>query len=258
MIPKVIHYCWFGRNPLPELTIECIESWKKYCSDFEIKLWNEDNFNFEENQFAREAYQEKKWAFVSDYVRLKILYEEGGIYMDTDVKVLKPLESLLQHNAFSGFENNQFISTAIMGSERKNPWIGYLLSYYEEKSFYKTDGSLNNETNVKIITRMTRERYPVCLDNSYQEFPDFVLYPKDYFCPLDNRTGKLTITDNSYTIHLFDGSWLGGLEKESMERAKVLNRTFGTFIGNALNSIIYNYKKNGIMGVLKKIKGRGL
>ena len=103
-IPKKIHYCWFGRNPLPESAKKCIESWKKYCPEYEIIEWNEDNFDLTENRYAREAYEQKKWAFVSDYARLKIVYEQGGIYMDVDVELIKPLDELTELDGYMGFE----------------------------------------------------------------------------------------------------------------------------------------------------------
>ena len=119
MIPKKIHYCWFGKNPLPEQTKQYIETWKKYCHDYEIIEWNEDNFDINQNQYCKEAYEAKKWAFVSDYVRLKVLYDNGGIYMDTDIEVIKPLDDLLQYNWFAGFEAEDRIQTGVIGAERK-------------------------------------------------------------------------------------------------------------------------------------------
>ena len=120
MIPKKIHYCWIGGNPLPELAIKCIESWKKYCPDYEIIEWNEKNYDFRKNQFMREAYDEKKWGFVPDYARLDIIYEHGGIYLDTDVEIIKPLDSLLKEQGFAGMEQPGIVALGLgFGAEPK-------------------------------------------------------------------------------------------------------------------------------------------
>ena len=141
MIPKIIHYVWFGKNSYPELTKRCIESWKKYCPDYELKLWNEENFDLSDCQFAREAYEEGKYAFVADYVRLRVLYEYGGIYLDTDVEITKKLDEFLSRHAFLGFEDEKNISTGIMGCQKHNLLFGELVDYYNNRSFKKEDGT---------------------------------------------------------------------------------------------------------------------
>ena len=208
MIPKVIHYCWFGRGKMPELALKCIESWKKYLPDYEIKDWNEDNFDLDMFPYVREAYDNRKFAFVTDVVRLYALYHEGGIYMDTDVEVLKSLDPFLHHHAFSGFENDRNIPTGIMASEKGGRWAKDNLDYYKGKHFLKEDGSLDLTTNVTTITNYM---LPLGLrqDNTYQDFPNLItFYPKDYFCPKDSVTKKVNKTNNTVTIHHFDGSWL--------------------------------------------------
>ena len=130
MIPKIIHYCWFGGNPLSDLAQKCIDSWKKYCPDYEIKEWNESNFDLNSCDYVREAYQAKKWAFVTDYVRLYAMVTEGGIYMDTDVEVIRPLDSFLSNRAFSGFEDETNIPTGIMACEKGFPLFEELLEEY--------------------------------------------------------------------------------------------------------------------------------
>lgn len=208
MIPKVIHYCWFGRGKLPDLAKKCIESWKKYCPDYEIKEWNEDNFDLDKYPYVREAYDKRKFAFVTDVVRLYALYHEGGIYMDTDVEVLKPLDRFLAHHAFSGFEDEQFVPTGIMASEKGGKWAKDNLDYYNGKHFLKEDGSVDLTTNVVTITNYM---LPLGLkqDNTYQDFPGLItFYPKDYFCPKSYKDGQIYLTDNTYTIHHFAGSWV--------------------------------------------------
>ena len=148
MIPKIIHYIWVGGKPLTPLAEKCIQSWKKNCPDYEIKRWDESTFDINQNQYCKEAYESKKWAFVSDYIRLKVLFEYGGIYMDTDVEVIKPLDEFLVHPAFSGFENNTQIPTGIMAAEKNNKWIENLLNDYNHRHFIKEDGSFDYTTNV--------------------------------------------------------------------------------------------------------------
>lgn len=208
MIPKIIHYCWFGGKPLPDEVKRYIASWRKHCPDYEIKEWNERNFDCNANQYVKEAYEAKKWAFVTDYVRLYALYHEGGIYMDTDVELLKNLDPYLGHAAFSGFENDTFIPTAIMGSVKHGVWMEYLLSYYDNRHFINPDGSFDQTTNVLTITSMTQEKYQIRLDNTYQEIEGVAaLYPKEYFCPKSYETGEIMRTDNTVCIHHFRASW---------------------------------------------------
>ena len=208
MIPKIIHYCWFGGNPLPELAVKCIESWKKYCPDYEIKEWNESNFDLNMFPYAKEAYENRKFAFVTDVVRLYALYTEGGIYMDTDVEVLKPLDEYLKHNAFSGFEDEKLVPTGIMASEKGGIWAKENLEYYNDRHFVKEDGSFDMTTNVNTITNYMLSKGLV-QNNTYQDFPNLItMYPKDYFCPKSYKDGKIYLTSNTTTIHHFAGSWL--------------------------------------------------
>ena len=213
MIPKTIHYCWFGGNPLPEIAQKCIASWKLFCPDYEIIEWNESNFDINECEYVKEAYEAKKWAFVTDYVRLKVLYEFGGIYMDTDVEVIKPIDSLLQYEAVSGFESETQIPTGLIASEKSNKMIGELLDEYSDIHFRKPDGELDLTTNVVRITK-TCYKYGFMPNNSLQTVNGFTFLPKDFLCPKDLETGVITTTENTLAIHHFDGSWLSETEKE--------------------------------------------
>lgn len=206
MIPKVIHYCWFGRAPLPSLASKCINSWKKYLSDYELRLWNEDNFNIYQVPYVKEAYDARKYAFITDYVRLFVLYHHGGIYMDTDVEVLKSLDDLLHLPGFSGFESDTEVPTGIMACEKNNEWAKEQLDYYNLKHFIKADGTTDLTSNVQIISA-SMEANGFNLHNSYQVYKNCMhIYPKDYFCP-KSRTGIITITPNTYCIHHFAASW---------------------------------------------------
>ncbi len=207
MIPKIVHYCWFGGKTIPTEAQKNIDSCKHYNPSYEIKIWTEDNFDLSENAYVQEAYQSKKWAFITDYVRLKVLFEEGGIYMDTDVEVLKPLDSLLNNKAFSGFESNSTIPTGTMGAEANNPWIRKLLEYYNGRHFFKDDGKFDLTTNVETITRITKANYDIKLNNTFQDLGDVTFYPFDYLCAKNSETGRVMISNNTYTIHHFSGSW---------------------------------------------------
>ena len=206
MIPKKIHYCWYGGKPLPELALKCIESWKKYCPDYEIIRWDESNTDLNANSYIHEAFECRKWAFITDFVRLKALYEQGGIYMDTDVQVISSLDGFLENKGFSGFENEHQVPTGIMASEAGNKFIGHLLEFYKDAHFIKADGKPDTTTNVDIITRMAVAK-GLKLDNTLQTVDDFTFYPKDFFCPKDSRTLKTHLTSNTATIHHFAGSW---------------------------------------------------
>lgn len=207
MIPKIIHYCWFGRGEMPELAKMCIASWKKFLPEYKIKEWNEDNFDLDTYPYVREAYDNKKFAFVSDVARLYALFKEGGIYMDTDVEVLKSFDSFLHHVAFSGYETAKMISTGIMASEKGGRWVKDNLDYYLDKHFVKENGHFNIITNVITITNNMKS-LGLKQDNTYQEFPGLItIYPKDFFSPKSQDDGKIYLTENTVTIHHYAQSW---------------------------------------------------
>lgn len=245
MIPKKIHYCWFGKNPLPELAQECIASWKKYCPDYEIIEWNESNFDINCCDYVREAYGAKKWAFISDVARLYALVKCGGIYMDTDVEVIKPLDDLLDYEAFSGFETKTQIPTGIMSCRESHPLFYELLHDYDNVHFIRPDGSYDLTTNVVRITNICL-KYGLKLDDTFQTVSDFTLFPHDYFCPKSVDTGIVTITDNTYTIHHFDGSWLSDESKYEL----LLKRKYCKFLPKKMAG--YTAKFNAV------VKYRGL
>lgn len=239
MIPKIIHYCWFGGKELPELALHCIDSWKQFCPDYEIMRWDETNTDLNENTYIREAYENGKWAFVSDYIRLKALYEIGGIYMDTDVEIIKPLDEYLSERAFSGFENTKQIPTGIMASENNQPFFQKLLSYYEGRHFINPDGSLDMTTNVQIITTIALENGFIP-NNRKQTICGMTFYPRDYFCPKDHSTGIISATENTVCIHHFDGSWHTDSEKKLIET----ERKFVRALGDKAGSFVFKFYKN--------------
>ena len=243
-IPKIIHYCWFGGKELPELAKFCIASWEKYLPDYKIMRWDESNFDLNSNDYVREAYENKKWAFITDYVRLYALKNYGGVYMDTDVEVLKDITSFLDLKAFSGFDNEKQIPTGIMASEKDGRWVNELLKDYDNKHFVNPDGSFDMTTNVVLITNTTKRLYPFVEKNSYQDFGDVVFFPKDYFCPKNHEDGKVYLTDNSYTIHHFNGSWLDDKTKKKRKIYQFITRLFGTKFSGFIKRIYRIFYKN--------------
>ena len=192
---------------MPELALKCIESWRVNLPDYELKEWNENSFDINSNFYVKEAYESRKFAFVTDYVRLYALYTEGGIYMDTDVEVLKNLDSFLDLPAFSGFEDNVHIPTGIMAAEKGSVWAGWQLKYYDDRHFLLPDGTLDLTTNVEIIGRLMGEKGFILRNGLYNFQNIITIFPRDYFCPKSHTTGKIELTQNTYTIHHFAGSW---------------------------------------------------
>ena len=151
-IPKIIHYVWLGDKKKPELFYRCLESWKKYCPDYEIKEWNEKNFDFSQSRFAKEAYSQKKWGFVPDYIRAKVLYDYGGIYLDTDVELTKSFDNLLNNEFLISFENNVYLETAVLASRPKHPFLKKMCDFYINHPFIKGNGKIDYTPSTPIWT----------------------------------------------------------------------------------------------------------
>lgn len=211
MIPKIIHYCWFGGNPLPKLAKKCIKSWKKYCPDYEIICWDESNFDISKCPlYVRQAYDAKKWAFVSDYVRLKLVYEYGGIYMDTDVELFKPLDSLLSYTAYFGFENNGVeVATGLgFGAEKGTPILRRIMLDYEGIPFYKEDGSIDTTCCPQRNTQAFVE-LGLRLDDTTQILPGNILVlEREILCPIGYWRRTDCITERSISAHWYTATWL--------------------------------------------------
>ncbi len=260
MIPKIIHYCWFGRNPLPELALRCIESWKKYLPDYEIKEWNEDNYDVHKIPYISEAYNAKKYAFVSDYARFDILYEYGGIYFDTDVEVIKDLTLIIEQGAFAGVERAGELNAGLgIGSPAAMDIFKEVLDSYQEEHFVNQDGSLNLKT---VVTRVSEifYKYGFVKEDKIQDVAGVRVYPTEYFCPKSYFTGKLNITENSYTIHHYDGSWCSDEAKKRHSYAIKIEKKYGkNFISKNLIRI-YNLvsmiKEDGFPKAMKHYKDK--
>lgn len=235
MIPKVIHYCWFGGNPLPESALKCIESWRKFCPDYEIKEWNEKNYDVNKIQYVKEAYQEKKYAFVTDVARLDIVHREGGIYLDTDVEIVKSLDGLLVHEAYMGMETVGRVNTGLgFGAKKHNLQIKANLELYNDAKF----GDMM--TCVTYTTQMLGGR-GLKKNNEVQEINGLVILPTDYLCPLSFETSDLDITENTYSIHHYDMSWKD--KKDKFIRLKiVLRRWLGDEVYDSIKNKIGNMR----------------
>lgn len=217
MIPKIIHYCWFGNSELPEMAKECLGTWEKHFPGYQVIQWNEQNFDLSCNQYVREAYEAKKWAFVADYVRPFVLYKYGGIYMDTDVAVIQNFEKFMQDDVFLCFEDNEKISIGTVGAIAQHPWFKDIMDYYEVKSFYNSDGSFDYTTSLEIITPLAVKN-GLSLTGEYQILDNgIVVYPREVFIAYDWKKKQPRITKNTYAVHEYAGSWL---PEKSMERKK--------------------------------------
>ena len=209
MIPKKIHYCWFGGNPKPKLAKKCFRSWKKYCPGYEIIEWNEGNYDLSAGPlYVRQAYEAKKWAFVTDYVRLQVVHEQGGIYLDTDVELRKPLDHLMENRAWFGFEDGKCVNTGCgFGAEAGHPILREIMEDYRDIPFVLEDGTYD------IFSCPVRNtgaflRRGLKQDNTRQILEGEVLIlPSDCLNPKDWKTGEIRITENTLSIHHFGASW---------------------------------------------------
>lgn len=226
---KTIHYFWFGDNPKSKLIEKCIASWREFFPGFEIKEWNEENFDVRQNEYISQAYDAKKYAFVSDFARFKVLYDEGGLYFDTDVEVIRPFYELLEDDAFAAFETEKYIAPGLVlwAKEPGNGIIAEMLADYEKALFINADGTLNQMTVGARFTAIL-ENYGIKPDDgTVQTCGSFTLYPREYFCPLNDLTGVMNKTENTCAIHWFAKSWL---DKKIVYRSKItriIHRFFG-------------------------------
>jgi hypothetical protein len=243
MAPKIIHYCWFGGKPLPKNAQKCIHSWEKNLPDYEIKRWDESNFNVNIIPYVKEAYSVGKYAFVSDYARFWILYHYGGVYFDTDVEVLKPIDDIVQKGNFMGVEQQDENTITVapglgLAVEKKNILLKELMEIYHTSHFVLEDGTLCMKNIVEITTELLRGKG---LKNTtdIQQCCGFTIYPKDYFCPIDYDTRKLKITANTRTIHHYAESWV----PKSTRLKNSIGRILGVKILHALVNIKQKLKR---------------
>ncbi len=216
MLPKIIHYCWFGGSPLPDSVLRYIGSWKNFCPDYQILQWDENNYPIEQKcAFVRNAYRNKKWAFVSDYARLDIVYQNGGIYFDTDVELIKPLDGVLASGyGFWGFEDEFYVASGLgFGAYKEDPILKEMLEYYDAIEVDENDEEFLGDKNIadytcpKINTKILK-KHGLKQEEELQRVGDYIIYPTEYFCPASIDTGKTKVTEKTVSIHHYDASWL--------------------------------------------------
>lgn len=254
MIPKIIHYCWFGKGEMNELHKKCIESWKKILFDYELMLWNEESFDINSCSYTKEAYQAKKYAYVSDYVRLYALKKYGGIYFDTDVQVLKSFDPLLNSNGFICYEdeNKKIPATCVIGASKNNNLINLFFDYYKNKSFINEYGCYDLIPNTVILSKILKKQSSEFIKNN------ITVFSSNYFSPM-LCDGMPLKTEDTYSIHFFDGSWIKNKDLKELEMEILLNRytkIFGNKIGSFLYRNIQRIKKLGLVGWIKFLKNR--
>lgn len=263
-IPKIIHYCWVGEKPKPQSVLYCIESWKRCCPDYEIREWNESNYDFTKNEYMRQAYEAKKWGFVPDYARLDIVYEHGGIYLDTDVEMLRSFDELLGQDGFMGFENTgdgeYFVNCGHgFGAVPHHEVIRTARDLYDTMSFLNADGTPNLLASPHFTTQSLRE-FGLVQENRDQQLPGMTVYASDVLCPKNFRTGKIKKTQRTVSIHHFTASWVDEKIKKEMAHQQKIRNTFGTALGNKVlyaESVFQKYSAAKIPAcLLQKAKAK--
>lgn len=254
-IPKIIHFCWLSGEPYPELVQHCMDSWKKVLPDYEIMLWDAKRFDVNSVPWVKQACEAKKWAFAADYIRLYALYNYGGIYLDSDVEVLKSFSDLLELPNFFGrehtpdrIENQNSIEAATMGCEKGNEFIGACLNYYQNRQFTNADGSFSPETLPTIMARVQKS------------FENLNVFPMDYFSPKNTRTLVVEKTVNTYSVHHFNGSWHSIAQQKHVALRTKLCKRFGEGVGEFLatvGAVFINIKYEGVKTTMRKVARKG-
>lgn len=256
-IPKIIHLIWFGGNEYSPIVKQCINSWKKYAPDYDIKIWNEESFDIKSNSFTEEAYKVKKWAFVSDYVRLYALYNYGGVYIDSDVELLKPIEPILENeHAVTGYSGSEWIPAGFMAAEPKNVWIEELLKYYDNRHFILPDGSFDMKVNNVIITEISKKKFGFVSGDNFIKTGNVKIYPLKYFTPyckypinfqkedIKNYLKHFKIDPcYSYCVHYGTATWVSNRNTIFYKVKHIIRRIFPERIIHFLERVYYKYHK---------------
>lgn len=239
ILNRIIHYCWFGGERKSRLIEKCIASWKKFFPDWEIREWNENNFDTNCNVYVQQAYMSKKWAFVADYCRFWALEQFGGLYFDTDVEVIRSFESLLDNDAFAGFETERYVAPGLVlyAKNPNNPIITETKLYYESIPFLDQNGE-RIRVNVCGIFTGILEKHGLVPNGQLQVCDGMTLYPQEYFCPFDDATGLLHKTDNTYAIHWYDKSWMSKGRIIRNRITRILHRWFGKDIRRKVERLV--------------------
>ncbi len=234
MIPKIIHYCWLSGEPFPKLVEQCIDSWKTHLLDYEFMLWDTKRFDVNSNIYVKEAFESKKYAFASDYIRLYALYNYGGIYLDSDVEVFKSFDDLLNQPAFLGFETNDLIAGWLMASEKGNPLFKEFLEYYNNKHFIFPDGHFDMTPNGNLLASPC-VRQGALLNNTYQKLRNVTIYPRTFFCPTHPQLDlPECYSKDTHAQHLFNGGWVDIHAKELVVKKREIEKNSGKLV-----SLIY-------------------
>lgn len=246
-IPRKIHYIWFGKGEKTDLMKRCIASWRKFMPEYEIIEWNEDNY-IPQTDYEKEAMNAQKYAFVSDVARLKIVYEHGGIYLDTDVEVIKSLEPLVKESGYIGFERDYTVATGLgFAAPPGDVAVKKMLDAYGDIHFV-IDGAMD-QTACPIRNTHELQKLGLVPNNTKQKIGDIIVYPKDYFCPLDYDSGILSIKNNTYTIHHYGYSWADEESRKVLELKRKVFQFFPTFcaqfVFNIVNKILRWGRKHG-------------
>ncbi|MCQ2082678.1 MAG: glycosyl transferase [Lachnospiraceae bacterium] len=256
-IPKIIHFCWLSGDPYPDLVQRCIQSWKDKLPDYEIKLWNKDSFDIHYVPWVEQACEVKKWAFAADYIRLYALYNYGGIYLDSDVEVLKPFDDLLDRSYFFGREHtpdridaSHIVEAATFGAEPRLPLIKKCLDYYEGRNFRISENAVDTTVLPHIMANVFAK------ENVLKD-----LLPMDYFSPKNTRTQIVEATANTYSVHHFNGSWYSLAQRKHVDMRIRLCKKFGENLGTILSTIyavFVNFRYNSFRETFERCKQKTL
>lgn len=245
-IPKKIHYFWFGKSPIPKEIKEYLDSWRKYCPEYKIIKWDESNFDLNKCVYAKEAYEAKKWAFVSDYARVKILEEQGGVYLDTDVELIRSIDSIIEKGPFINLEvtagNKIGPGMSCIGAAPHMQLFNYLVNEYEKRHFLLQDGTYD-EMPIGDFVKEKLLQDGMVEKNKLQNIDGVILYPTEYFSPIDFTTGKKNLTSNTLGIHHYAGSWLTPAQKRNQKISQLVTKYLGVKISNRLRDIYHQTVK---------------
>ena len=253
MIPKIIHYCWFGNGEMPEKDKKNIEGWQKLNPDYQIIRWDESNYDVSKNSYMSECYSIPKWGFVPDYARTDIVYRYGGFYFDTDVELKKPLDCLLNEKCVMGFEKKYSVNHGHgFAAEKGNPIIKELLDFYEGIHFINSNGTLNMTASPVYITQLLVS-HGLKLNGREQYIDGVHIYPVEYFCPKDYLTGEIKVTSNTIGIHHFNLSWMNKEDVQKIKEVRELSKKYGEFLARNVIDFKYAYADNGLSGIMSTI-----
>lgn len=256
MIPKIIHYCWFGKGELPEKAKKCIASWKRFCPDYELIRWDEDNYEIPEIPFLKKAYADRKWSFVADYVRLDVVHRMGGIYFDTDVELLKPIENLLSYQAYFGFEGATTVNTGLgFGAEEHCDILKEMMQCYRQLLPCQTHEEYIQHT-CPIVQTPILEKRGLLLNGESQKLGEVMVLSAEYMNPRDFMTGKLKKTENTISIHWYDASWQSLADQKVLELRHKLTPFFGVKNAWRIAVLIQYTRYKGLKEMLRYYRNK--